>query len=73
MTKKQIEIILKFKKLNKSLKFDINDFNIRSDGRIEYICSHGVGHTIYSPNNNFVHGCDGCCRGLKIIKSGRNK
>jgi hypothetical protein len=28
---------------------------IREEGRIEYICEHGVGH------GNHVHGCDGCC------------
>ena len=27
----------------------------RLDGRIEYICKHGVGH------GDHVHGCDGCC------------
>ena len=26
-----------------------------ADGRIEYVCKHGVGHGIH------VHGCDGCC------------
>jgi hypothetical protein len=30
--------------------------NVREDGRIEYVCEHGVGH------GNHVHGCDGCCR-----------
>ena len=29
--------------------------SIRADGRVEYICEHGVGH------GNHVHGCDGCC------------
>ena len=28
---------------------------IRSDGRIEWLCEHGVGH------GNHIHGCDGCC------------
>jgi hypothetical protein len=32
----------------------------RSDGRIEVHCSHGIGHTVFSANNNYVHGCDGC-------------
>lgn len=32
--------------------------NVREDGRIEYVCEHGVGHS------NEVHGCCGysCCR-----------
>lgn len=29
--------------------------SIREDGRIEYICEHGVGHS------NDIHGCDSCC------------
>jgi len=41
----------------------------RTDGRIEWICEHGVGHTIYSPNNNDVHGCDGCCSKLNHINN----
>jgi hypothetical protein len=38
---------------------------IRSDGRIEHLCSHGVGHPIGSlyalRGWEDVHGCDGCC------------
>lgn len=37
------------------------DLVTRMDGRIEWICEHGVGHTIYSPTGNYIHGCDGCC------------
>lgn len=36
----------------------------REDGRIEWICKHGIGHTIDSPRDGkyeYVHGCDGCC------------
>jgi hypothetical protein len=37
----------------------------RGDGRVEWVCKHGVGHTIYNPNDwgafAMVHGCDGCC------------
>ena len=34
----------------------------RADGRIEWVCDHGVGHTVYAPfGGDFVHGCDGCC------------
>lgn len=36
----------------------------RGDGRLERICAHGIGHTVstrYASNNNWVHGCDGCC------------
>lgn len=27
----------------------------RADGRIEWICAHGVGH------GSHIHGCDSCC------------
>jgi hypothetical protein len=33
----------------------------RADGRMEWQCKHGVGHTIYSPDNDYTHGCDSCC------------
>ncbi len=28
----------------------------RADGRMEYMCPHGIGH------GNHTHGCDGCCQ-----------
>ena len=48
---------------------------VRGDGRVEWLCAHGVGHTMFvqlpSPNRvftspwdepaSYVHGCDGCC------------
>jgi len=44
--------------------------NLRGDGRVEWVCDHGVGHTIYNPNDlgkySMVHGCDGCCSELKL-------
>ncbi len=37
----------------------------RMDGRIEWLCDHGVGHTIWHPRgSDLVHGCDGCCSKL---------
>ena len=30
----------------------------RNDGRMEWLCPHGVGH------GNHTHGCDGCCERL---------
>lgn len=48
------------------------DLNIRGDGRIEWVCEHGCGHTIYNPNDwgkwTMSHGCDGCCS--RLIKVG---
>jgi len=41
----------------------------RMDGRIEWVCEHGVGHTVYNPNDwgkwTFSHGCCGCCETSK--------
>lgn len=39
----------------------------RTDGRVEWLCPHGVGHTIAVPaahvdsDARWTHGCDGCC------------
>ena len=49
--------------------------NERLDGRIKWICEHSIGHTIWSPEGYYVHGCDGCCRvfmGTKIKDGIRN-
>ena len=41
--------------------------NIREDGRVEWVCEHGIGHTISVPKKYkddwawWSHGCDGCC------------
>lgn len=41
------------------------EFSRRADGRIEWVCEHGVGHTIWYPkHSDSVHGCDGCCKKL---------
>ena len=46
--------------------------NIRSDGRREWICEHGIGHTVGVPEGKkndeewWVHGCDGCCKGVVV-------
>ena len=35
--------------------------NRREDGRLEIICPHNIGHTIFAPKgSDYVHGCDGC-------------
>ena len=47
--------------------------NIREDGRVEWVCKHGVGHTISVPKEYeyesawWSHGCDGCCTDIKPI------
>ncbi len=35
----------------------------RTDGRVEFQCDHGTGHTpCWSPVSCIAAGCDGCCR-----------
>jgi hypothetical protein len=38
---------------------------IREDGRVEWLCEHGVGHPVghltHWKSWMSVHGCDGCC------------
>ena len=43
----------------------------RTDGRIEWRCEHGIGHTMWHPvNSDTIHGCDECC--LKFIEGVKN-
>ena len=40
----------------------IDEFSKRLDGRIEWSCPHGVGHTVWHPvGGSGIHGCCGCC------------
>lgn len=45
------------------------------DYRIEWYCLHGVGHTVWACRSkkldimsDYVHGCDGCCKNIKVVK-----
>ncbi len=44
------------------------DLLIRGDGRVEWVCGHGVGHTIAVPKGSdktfWIHCCDGCEEGI---------
>jgi len=51
--------------LSKLNNISKDEFQERENGRIEWVCEHGVGHTIWSPNDDHIHGCDGCCLNLK--------
>jgi hypothetical protein len=54
-------------KLNKQIKKV--DLLWRADGRLEWLCEHRVGHTVFATQLNFSHGCDGCCKEIhKLIK-----
>jgi hypothetical protein len=44
----------------------------RLDGRIEWICEHGVGHTVWYPEySDDIHGCcsGNCCGKLKVTQT----
>lgn len=59
------EYLEKFFRLNPHLKANQKIVH-RADGRLEWICEHGVGHTIYSNEAFYIHGCDGCCKNIRI-------
>ena len=41
----------------------------RVDGRLEWVCEDGIGHTVYAPDwSDYVHGCSGNCRDIHIPK-----
>ena len=45
------------------------DLNWRLDGKLEWVCKHGAGHTVYSPDNKtLVHVCDGCCKHIILLQ-----
>lgn len=60
-------------------KYPNSQFGRRSDGRLEWFCEHGIGHTISVPEEYkdesawWIHGCDGCCNKLKIHKHNKHK
>ncbi|MFW6046329.1 MAG: hypothetical protein ACOCP4_00800 [Candidatus Woesearchaeota archaeon] len=51
----------------KEYNVDVNELQWRNDRRVEWVCEHGVGHTLWSLHGDYIHGCDGCCR--KIIRN----
>jgi hypothetical protein len=61
------EIIQEF--LSNNLECTIDDVEFRFDGRLEWFCECGIGHTVYSPDKNFVHGCCGHCRKIIPVNS----
>jgi hypothetical protein len=67
---------MNFKDATKLLHAD----ELRSDGRIERHCEHGIGHTVGHLDNRklaekfiWVHGCDGCCDGWPCEKEEQSK
>ena len=46
----------------------LDEYIRRADGRVEQICEHDVGHTVYDSTLApwmLIHGCDGCCAKVK--------
>lgn len=52
-------------------EFKPTQYCFRADGRVEFICEHGIGHTIFNPRDEgkwtYSHGCDGCCEGVSEL------
>jgi len=53
------KIIEKILEINPEMKR--NNIVQKMGGNIEYTCEHDIGHTVYSPNEQYIHGCDNCC------------
>lgn len=47
------------------MKIGQDKFVLRLDGRIEWICDHGIGHPVWFADKADkawgIHRCDGCC------------
>ncbi len=53
----------KLQKLAKKYNVEEKDLLYRLDGKVEWLCKHKVGHTIWHPKgSNGEHECDGCCK-----------
>lgn len=56
---------MNIKQISENFSRPESEFGYRADGRIEWCCKHGVGHTVWFPKeSNVLHGCDGCCKEL---------
>lgn len=59
------------KDMSKKFNRPVEEFLDRLDGRIEWTCEHGVGHTVFAPKSmgkaGFIHGCDGCCKHIREV------
>ena len=62
-----------YQEICKILLQDKENLLIRGDGRVEWVCEHGCGHTVSVPFKYkdewawWSHGCDGCCSKTKPI------
>lgn len=59
----------KIKEMSEKYNKPYDQFLMRMDGRCEWLCQHGVGHTVWYPKGSSgSHGCCGCCS--KELKNG---
>lgn len=60
--------------LEEEVPFDLVYDLVRSDGRLERVCKHGVGHPVGHKDPSkidrytWIHGCDGCCANYKRME-----
>ena len=61
---------MNIKEIAKKFNRPEKEFIRRLDGRIEWQCKHGCGHTVWAPKikqdngtyyENYTHCCDWCC------------
>ena len=55
--------------LEKNPSFDKENLAIRTNGNVEYCCTHDVGHTVYISGGKETHGCceERCCINYNIL------
>lgn len=67
----------KIKEMSEKLNRPKEEFQMRFDGRCEWVCEHGVGHTVWAPKEQgeagYTHGCDGCCSKLNTQQEENDK
>jgi len=63
------KIIQKVLELNPWMK--VEDLRWRVYAQLEWICPHGVGHYVFSPDNFYTHGCCSkrCCSKLIVFEN----
>ena len=66
MTKREVHEAIEQIFLKRNPKCKKKDLQWRADQRLEWVCEHGIGHTVFSPEDYWTHGCDGCCK--KLVK-----
>lgn len=61
---------MSLERVAKMFNVEIKTLRYRADGRIEWQCEHGIGHTLWCPKGSSgIHGCCGntCCSKLRRL------